>query len=550
MLTEPIRYDVVSYSDDALATALTYAENTEADIRQSLHFRFFTEYLGAHPEALNAQTILTEEPYVSRSYLADYAHYYAFSFTPYQRHCRRVHFFSIAFTRPELDRALTDDPAHPIWQAYLGYIVVKPLPNPIGPTLLQPYAASAAAQRCYPATREYPVNLLGRVLKVRTLLYQQQDSNVSACATTAIWMAFSKTAHLFQTPSPAPYQITASAGSQATLARSFPNRGLNAHQILQAIESVGLVTEIRTFNNPENLVNSAESGESAEGAIDESDDTQDQEYSPTPLEVVHQINGFVYAHLRMGLPVLLFTEFGSGINHLITAAGYRLGVPPPISDGITMPLVSDQIDRLYAHDDGIGPFARLTFRPDGLLESGWPSSDFPPYDWSSRAAVYLWMAIVPISPKVRIKYEEVYGRTAELNAALGPLVAQLANGRTVPTWDIFLSYSNQYKEEVLKMTAPATDHRRWIVTRHLPRYVWVARAQMADGAPLLELVFDATDLHTGFYCLLTNVFEPLRTLLQEGFLNPDFEPWLRDQPGFDPRYLPLLKADLAVVTTP
>lgn len=50
---------------------------------------------------------------------------------------------------------------------------------------------------------------------------------------------------------------------------------------------------------------------------------------------------------------------------------------------------------------------------------------------------------------------------------------------------------------------------RRILVSSLPKYVWVARATL-QKEPILELVFDATDLHTGFYCLLFNVFHPLR----------------------------------------
>lgn len=50
---------------------------------------------------------------------------------------------------------------------------------------------------------------------------------------------------------------------------------------------------------------------------------------------------------------------------------------------------------------------------------------------------------------------------------------------------------------------------RRILVSSLPRYAWVARATL-QKEPILDLVFDATDLHTGFYCLLVNVFAPLR----------------------------------------
>lgn len=517
-----ISTDLLPYSETALAQVLSNKWVNASTIGQSQNFACFKEYLGPGNDGLNAQVMLVEDPYVSQSYLTDYANYYAHCFAPYERHCKRVHFFAAAFTLDELLAALPPaarpEDESPIWAAYLGYVVVRPLPAPIGATLLRPYANGNQKQRCYPVRRPYDVNLLGRRLSVETLIFQQQDTNVSACATTALWMAFHKTAFLFQTRLPSPYHITESAGNLFHHnGRNFPSRGLDANQILTAIESVGLVSEYRNYTVP--TPETIESGEAT--------------------RQLQQAKAFIYAYLRMGLPVLLFIGFEAG-GHLITATGYRQPQPGYGYAGSTA-LLSDGIERLYVHDDGIGPYARLGFDDAaGTLETAWPHHG----DWSQREPAALVAVAVPIVPDVRIQYEQVYEQAAVFNVLLVTLGGALFPVEPLPlVWDIYLSYSNEYKADLLHSLPGTLVQAQRIALRSLPKYVWVARVRRA-GSLLLELVFDATDLHTGFYGLVASAYPPLRGLLDTALRQTDFQRILRMMPEFDARYLPLLLDDL------
>lgn len=488
-----IAVTVVPYSEEELAQALCNEWVPAEQLRQDQHFNFLREYLGPVRDGLHAQTMVLEWPYVSQSYLEDYTNYYAHCFSPYERDCTRVHFFGTSFTRRRLLAALPNA-THKIWKSYLGYIVVKPLPTPLGATLLRPYANGSQAARRYPVQRPYHVSLLGKELTVPTLIWQQQDTNVSACATTALWMAFHKTAFLFQTRLPSPYRITESAGNLFNHSgRTFPNQGLDPFQIMTAIQSVGLVSELRNkFPDPRGL----------------------------SLEVrllkEKELKAFTYAYLRMGLPVLLFIHFDKLGEHLITATGYRAPepqyayaetvIPEGESAGRYPALYSDGIERFYAHDDGVGPYARLRFEVDtSLVITSWPEND----DWK-RA--HLYTVVVPLVDAIRIRYEQVYGQIAVLNIWLQYLRQGYLGIDAATVWDIYLQYSNTHKEEVLQSRYGTPAQRQRVAVRLLPKYVWVARA-LQDGQPLLEFLFDATDLHNGFYCLLATTYAPLRDAL-------------------------------------
>lgn len=64
--------------------------------------------------------------------------------------------------------------------------------------------------------------------------------------------------------------------------------------------------------------------------------------------------------------------------------------------------------------------------------------------------------------------------------------------------------------------------------------------------PILEMAFDATNLHTGFYCIMINVFDPLRESLHYWLRRPDFREQLLAAQDFDARFLPLLLRSLRI----
>ena len=75
-------------------------------------------------------------------------------------------------------------------EAYLDYIVVKPIPNSvIGFTVSKTYDTTISGsldRRDFWGTREYSANLFGVPLSINSLAFQELDSVVSACTTTAI----------------------------------------------------------------------------------------------------------------------------------------------------------------------------------------------------------------------------------------------------------------------------------------------------------------------------------------------------------------------------
>ena len=132
----------------------------------------------------------------------------------------------------------------------MGFVVVKPLPETIiGRTCLVTYG-SDKNRRHFEAVRDYEANLFGITLKIKSLAYQEQDTVVAACATSALWSVFNSTGRLFQHQIMSPVEISEVACANLPFeSRFFPNPGLSPAQMAQAIRSIGLEPYLITAQN-------------------------------------------------------------------------------------------------------------------------------------------------------------------------------------------------------------------------------------------------------------------------------------------------------------
>src|ERR1044072_7916004 len=218
-------YNVVQFSPDALTALIV--ENSHG-LNKKVEAKTHLTYLSGYLERIGAKTIVVEQDYTDRDFLEDFAAYYVRCFTQYKRQCVRLHFFSFTFSRDDFSRYLsradqsnTLDP-----ESYLGFIVVKPLPSTvIGRSCLATYKSDSTRVREYPIECTIPVNLFGINLKIRSVPFQEQDTDVAACASSALWSVFHGTGRLFQHAIPSPVEITKSASLHARIDdRTLPNR--------------------------------------------------------------------------------------------------------------------------------------------------------------------------------------------------------------------------------------------------------------------------------------------------------------------------------------
>lgn len=492
------RFTVNSFTEANLFDALSVPPCSIHDISQNEVAKYLFAYLGA----IGVNTIVVELDYVDADYLDDYANFYAKSFEPIPKRCRRLHFFTTSFDSASFLDYVVGVRSHDLLQeSYAGFVVARPLPTAtLGRTVLATYP-SDAGRRHYPTTRTYHVNLFGMGLQVESLAFQMQDTSLAACATVALWSCFQKTQDIFKSLAPTPVAITRAANRLLASARPFPSRGLQVQQICNAIAAVGLDPEV---------------------------------YSVTPSLPLASL---VYSYLRLGLPVLALVKIPNLGGHAIALTGYsmrdtqQLALEGGAVQSLFPKLIGSRIDEFYAHDDQKGPFRRLRLNsatgPDSIVtfrDSGWPGDLVPEF------------LIIPVYPKIRTGFREVSKYLLLLSTVAG-WVCTVADFE----WDVYLTSANDFKKSIHSdPNLNAHPMKEKLLLDGFPKYLWRCVLRLG-GLPLLEMLLDTTVMVSGF---------PIRNLW-----------WYQDVPrggvaaliaqpgveatlvaGFGPRFVELLKA--------
>lgn len=205
------------------------------------------EYIYKYLSDLSAKTVLLEREYIDKDYLEDYSRYYVKCFNNGGHKCARLHFFSTEVDHGCLNELLSGGAGRAsvdsLQAAYLGFVVVKPLPKTfIGKTCLKQYGRvrdGVDGRKCL--SKAYQIDLFGLPLTVESIAFQEQDKVVSACATTSIWSALHAISWRNSREIPACSEITINAINHIDGSNnSFPNKELSNKQILRALDVEGL----------------------------------------------------------------------------------------------------------------------------------------------------------------------------------------------------------------------------------------------------------------------------------------------------------------------
>lgn len=470
-----------------------------ADKRQ---VAFLLRYLAR----LDVTRIVVEPEYVDKDFLEDFAAYHVRSFHNYARLCTRLHFFAGDVDAARI-RATMLDPksAEALNEDYRGFVVVRPLPDTIiGRTCLRTYPQKRGVTRVYPTLYTQPVNLFGIALDVETVAFQEQDRDVAACATSALWSVLQKTGRLFQHAIPSPVQITGTAAATGGYdERMLPAiAGLTIRQIADTLRFVGLEPHLLPLEvHAEETALHFEGVKAADAAARDAKRRREQaqdEIARSRMKLLMATS----AYLSAGIPCMLLVrvietcdgELDRVANHAVALTGYRIGGGDAQDYGATgLRFRASRIDRLFVHDDHVGPFAAMDLKPAGVLEIAWPNGrGTTPLRARSHTLV------VPLNHKIRIPFSAIL----ELAVAIAGLAAsrriagiyEEMGGRPFE-WDIALSPLNDLRGTIA--TGPlAEDRRVELLTTPMPRYAW--RIAAVDGERrLVEILLDATDLVQG-----------------------------------------------------
>jgi len=229
-----------------------------------------------------------------------------------------------------------------------------------------------------------------------------------------------------------------------------------------------------------------------------------------------------YAYLRAKIPCYLNFELIDIAaadttvmgRHAVAVTGFSqpmAGVPVTTETGLQVRAL--RINKLYVHDDGVGPFSRIelddetTSWIDGdeeiemlCWQTSWRGKSTEELYTAKAAPLNLW---IPVYHKIRVPFSAVLDIVSDFDLRLHEFRQTGIDLGQVFEWDIFLSTINDFKREILEAELDAGD-RRDILERSFPRFLWRAIAYLGS-TPVLELVFDATDIEEGSF--LSHVIE-------------------------------------------
>ena len=495
--------EVKQYTPEHLEeVVLSGPHANDAIIGRSLHLIYLKEYL----KELGAQSMVIEHTYVDRDFLEDFASYYVRCLKSYERTCRRIHFFSQAFKQEDFEQLLAGETRslteQSLQASYLGFIVLKPLPETvIGRTCLKPYEPEE--RRFYPVVRTYEVHLYGLKLEIKSIAFQEQDTVTSACATSALWSVFQGTSKLYQHRVPSPVEITRLATRLSPpVSRVLPNtEGLSEWQMAQAIRAVALEPIAIGAANP------------------------------------FVLKAYCYAYMKSHVPVLLtvvLNDWSSGKpelfgHHAVALTGFSLPAttsPLPLRP-YGMLLSATRMDKLYAHDDGIGPFARMEFEKS-CLSTSWKGKDGK---IGSVKAIPKGL-LISVYHKIRISFLAIFNVVQDFDAFVQVCRKDTGclGGKARLEWDIYLTTVNEVKESIRNCPVLDPTYKLSILYEHMPRFIWRATA-LLDGEPVIDLLFDATDIEQGdFFFRAIEYEDDLAAGLRAFSPAADIEDWMSVRP--------------------
>jgi len=426
-----------------------------------------------HLIMLGATSYLAESRYIDRDYSADYQRFYAQTFRPYDRHCRRVHFF-----QEDIAAILK----LPIWsertlalqstsrRSYLGFCVVRPLPGaPIGRTALRQSGPAAAGLESVVTCRaDIRANLLGAELDVSAACFMQQDARVGACAQVAIWIG---ARHMHQRHK---YNWL----SVADITRmAAPTTAYQATSLPAGSE----------FLTPDHMVHAI----------------HDMGFQPLYVDGSGtEIAAEILPYVESGLPVILGLREGHGLGHAVTVIGRVFAARKKATNQL-----ADYVPAFIVHDDQAGPYMLLPCAPDAAATQKFDANQLLRHTFSTATPVELNMADHAVFGVVLMPTRVFSTASAAQRTAIGRLDFALSNiaamrqklakqGAAVNdrlldelieahqkkkiVLRTYLTSASGYRKHVIAGTA-GNDLKDEIARMHLPHFTWITEIS-TDGS--------------------------------------------------------------------
>ena len=474
-------YGIFEYNTNNFCAYISYQTETPLSyIKQKPQITYLDNYLTNLTSSPSKKVFIYENEYIDKHYLEDYSYYYVKCFKTYRKTCSRVHFFefhddNLDFKK-EFSRALNGESTFISNENYLGYIVIRPIPQAFFAKIcLKSYYEEKRRLSKYIILKKQQVSLFGINLEVKSVAFQEQDKILSACATTSLWSFFHAHPHKNISALPSSSSITQSAyPEQNGYVREFPNTGLSTEMICRSLRAYDFAPEYFEFSKKDN-------------------DLLPQD------EKIKLLKEYIFSYCSSGLPLILgvlvkdsCTSNEKGL-HAVTILGYSLK-----EEEIDSPLISHKLEKLYVHDDRLGPFLKIDFDTTAFNVSLFSNATVTENHHFENEQYIPDTLIVGLYHKIRIPYLGIKNTCLDLQELISQYLERKGQKQEASIfndfkWDIQIKLNKDLKSFIL--SSQITNKEKYL-TKSWPKYLWSATAYYKNIL-VFEMLFDATDIDHG-----------------------------------------------------
>lgn len=445
--------------------------------------------------------MLIEREYIDSFYLEDYSKYYSKCFCNYNKYCARIHFFNTSEDKLKhfFERVYKSDRnIQYMKKRYLGYMVIRPIPFTfIGKTCLKKWQR-LGEEKHHLVSRKVSASVMGINFEIDTVPFQEQDKVLSVCATSALWSFFQGHKDLKINNILSPYEITQEAiANSYSQCNNLVNSGLSVDMICGCIKRNGLVPIL--YDKKEIFLEVIHTYLSSGYPVIIGLNVHHSEKESDDKSIINnneKSEKQIYENRK---------ENGNDENyHAVVALGDFVNKNGSGNFNKEISLVVNYVDRLYIHDDRIGPYARLDRQTDTNGKEKWILS----VDENASVSVEKFQdeeyelinVIVGVYNKIRLPYTNVVDFSFNLKEEFLSAFSKVDNAKTNISrldWDIKLEENNNLKNRIRINNLLDKSTKQEILDMSLPRYCWGVQAIGNRGCICFELIFDTTELPQG-----------------------------------------------------
>lgn len=373
-------------------------------------------------ELRNDLTIVVETDYVDKSFRDSFYTLYSTKLREYNRNCVRISLFT-----PEINEEtdLTVDNIELIKQAYLGFLIVRPLAECcIGRNVISPLALNEKHPEMDLCSVTINSTCMGMKMSVTGFPHSSQDGEMMSCAETTVWAILEYFGNKYSDYKPiTPSELLLTLKPFA-YERQLPSGGLTFEQISIALKSQGFGSKVYERSNPmfkELFTCYIESG--------------------IPLAVCIQTEEFGHAVVCIGRTKIDRTVINSSSTSKIFDTDLYVW--------------NQCIESFIFNDDNCYGYQPTQFSS--------PTSYYKSEEWNSGQITHF---IVPLHPKVYLDAEMA------INASNYIAVNKLKtpNSSVVKT---FLASNRTYREYLIKNEDISETAKQMYMQIDMPKFVWV-----------------------------------------------------------------------------